>query len=457
MQARQHKLTKELGDAVVKAALDASDPARAVALEAPCWLPRAAGTLDEIVVIAAGKAAGSMVEGLIEALRGSALAALPVRGLVVTRHGAHLPLSLPPGLEASTAGHPTPDAAGVVAAQRALDLASSAGAETLVIVLLSGGGSSLLTFPAQGISLADAQDTNALLLGCGASIDEVNCVRKHTSRIAGGRLGLAARGAAQVITLALSDVVGDRADVIASGPTVADPTTYADALDVLRRYGLRDRLPTAVLALLEAGALGASGAFPESPKACMRNAEFHLVGGNSSALEAVAAALEAEPFGLRSHVLTNALQGEAREVARVLASILYGVAGPERRRAPFRRPCALVFGGETTVSLPPDCVGRGGRNQELALAVAVAMQAVAGPEPRSWTCIALGTDGSDGPTDAAGAVSTERTVAQGLSRGADARDYLTRHDSYNFFIEGGLLITGPSGTNVGDLTVLVAH
>ena len=441
--------------------------------------PPALAAVDcaDVTLLAAGKAAGRMVEGL---LAGAPLAPRLLRlrgggGLVVTRHGGHLPAAaaLPPGVETATAAHPSPDAAGEAAARRALALARAAGPGATGLLLLSGGGSALLPCPAAGLSLADVQATNALLLASGASIDEVNCVRKHTSAIAGGRLAEAALagGARAVVTLALSDVVGDRADVIASGPTVPDPTTFADALAVAERYGVA--LPPAVAAHLRAGAAGGAGAPPESPKSLLAGASlFRTVGSNASALEAVAE--ELERAGWRPHVLTSALQGEAKEAARTLAAIAQGV-GSAGRFAPFARPCALVLGGETTVTLGGGPIGRGGRNQELALAFAVAMDAAAGaaqwPHGR-WTCLAFGTDGMDGPTDAAGAFATERTVAAARARGLDARDHLRRHDAYTLFArlagagaaddgaaeagdEGGLIVTGPTGTNVIDVTVLL--
>jgi len=485
---------------LVDAALRAADPAAAVARAvrwsagpppqltlAPAPGPAPAGVplppqppppppvdLSAVTLLAAGKAAGRMVEGL---LSGAPLAPQELRlggggGLVVTRHGGHLPAAtaLPPGVAVATAAHPSPDAAGEAAARRALALARAAGPGATVLLLLSGGGSALLPCPAAGLTLGDVQATNALLLASGASIDEVNCVRKHTSAIAGGRLAEAALagGASAVITLALSDVVGDRADVIASGPTVPDPTTFADALAVAERYGVA--LPPTVAAHLRAGAAGGAGAPPESPKALAGASHFRVVGSNASALEAVAE--ELQRTGWRPHVLTSALQGEARETARALAAIAQGVGGSSGggggsggRFAPFVRPCALVFGGETTVTLGGGPLGRGGRNQELVLAFAVAMEGA--QAQGGWTCLAFGTDGVDGPTDAAGAFATERTVAAARARGLDARDHLRRHDAYSLFEglarpddaeggeEGGLVRTGPTGTNVVDVTVLL--
>ncbi len=480
------------GSFAFRAAIAASDPSASV-FNSFQWaadgsldiagVRLAPGSFDEVVLVAAGKAAGAMADAALDALLVAA-SGPRIRGVVVTKHGHALPRSRADAqagtvdLVGVEAGHPTPDAAGLSAAERVLALARSCGPRSLFLVLLSGGGSALLPLPAHGLTLADLQATNDALLACGAPIDDVNCVRKHISRLSGGRLAAAAAdaGAVRIVTLALSDVIGDRADVIASGPTVPDPTTFADALDVLARYNIARSLPPAVIAHLAAGA--GSAAEPagereeETPKLPIPTAHFSLVGGNASALEAVADVLSAASF--TPYVLTSSLQGEAKEAGKAIAALVHGSLQAKLGREPFRLPAALLFGGETTVSLGPQPPGKGGRNMELALSAAVALKALMPPpqegaaRPVTWAVMAFGTDGTDGPTDAAGAIVNPRTVEAGLRLGMDARDFLARHDAYSFFAglgagemgdgdggPGGLLITGPTGTNVGDVTIVV--
>ena len=567
-----------------------------------------------VTVLGAGKAAAAMGVEASRLLRGAGLA---TRGFVVTKYGhvsdgerAELAAS---GIAAVEAGHPTPDAAGQAAASSMLLEAAAVPAGALALLLLSGGGSALTPLPPPGVSLAELQQLNACLLGCGAPIDAVNCVRKHVSAFSGGRLGAALRHA-QLVTLALSDVVGDAPDVIASGPSVPDPTTFADALGVLRRHGLLlppgasggggaeaaaraaplpsplraaaptpapalpspPPVPASVLAHLTAGAAGRLPEGAESSKATPPGHSWHCVGSSGLALEAVAAAAAAA--GYAPLVVTTSLQGEAADVGRALAQLAVAVvaavgaranvdggggvgAPPEppldvvldgvRRlrdggfiadvaprfeadcaaaqcRASGTRPLCLVLGGEPTVTLgaplPSDCTG--GRNQHLALAAAAELHALlhpspAGPAaaavvddvddeavvaaattgsgcdaearrrppsspppplpPRPWL-LALGTDGSDGPTPAAGALATAATVARAAAVGVDAAAHLRRFDSHGFWARleaaealvrgdadaaagrggppplrvgrGGLITTGPTGTNVADVVVV---
>jgi glycerate 2-kinase len=480
------------GSFAFRAAIAASDPSASV-FNSFQWaadgsldiagVRLAPGSFDEVVLVAAGKAAGAMADAALDALLVAA-SGPRIRGVIVTKHGHALPRSRADAqagtvdLVGVEAGHPTPDAAGLSAAERVLALARSCGPRSLFLVLLSGGGSALLPLPAHGLTLADLQATNDALLACGAPIDDVNCVRKHISRLSGGRLAAAAAdaGAVRIVTLALSDVIGDRADVIASGPTVPDPTTFADALDVLARYNIARSLPPAVVAHLAAGAgpaaepAGGEREEDETPKLPIPTAHFSLVGGNASALEAVAEVLSAASF--TPYVLTSSLQGEAKEAGKTIAALVHGSLQAKPGREPFRLPAALLFGGETTVSLGPQPPGKGGRNMELALSAAVALKALMLPpqegaaRPVTWAVMAFGTDGTDGPTDAAGAIVNPRTVEAGLRLGMDARDFLARHDAYSFFAglgegemgdggPGGLLITGPTGTNVGDVTIVV--
>lgn len=390
-----------------------------------------------LVVAAAGKAAAEMAAGL-EAAAADRIA----RGWLVTRDGhadaALAAGALPPGRWAvRTAGHPVPDGRSEAAARELLALAASADAGDVLVVLLSGGASALLACPLPGLSAGELAHATRALLASGAAIDEVNAVRKHLADVAGGRLARAAR-AARIELLAISDVPGDRLDVIGSGPCTPDPSSFADALAVLSRCGVGASFPPAARALLEAGARGER---PESPKPgdpAFARVRATLLAGNHTALAVAAAAARGQ--GLAAVALPGALRGEAREAGRRLAALA--------RALRPRVPTVLLAGGETTVTLRGD--GHGGRSQELALAAALAL---AGCE--HVTLLAAGTDGSDGPTDAAGACVDGATLARGAALGLDARAALARHDSHPYFAaEGGLLRTGPTGTNVMDLVLV---
>jgi len=378
-----------------------------------------------VVVLAVGKAAAPMAAAL-EAAAGERV----VAGLAITREGHEAPLARTRLL---LAGHPVPDARSERAAREALRLVESTRPDDLLVVLLSGGASSLLAGPAPGLALADLARTTDALLAAGAPIDELNAVRKHCSAVAGGRLARRAR-AARIACLVLSDVPGDRLDVIGSGPCAPDPTRYADALAALARRGAR--VPERVRAHLRAGA---RGEIPETPKPgdpALARVRTALVATNATARAAAVSA--AARRGWRALDLGGGLCGEARRAGRRLAGLAGALRAPE--------PVCLVAGGETTVTLGPD-PGRGGRSQEAALAAALAL---AGRDDA--LLLFAGTDGSDGPTDAAGAYADGSTVARGRARGRDARADLARHDAYGFFgAEGGLLRTGPTRTNVMDL------
>ncbi len=437
-------------DAVLRAALAAVEPGAAVRAHlqrvgetlraGPAGAAEPAFTHDlargRVFLLAVGKAAYPM-----------ALAALPAvadrlaGGLVVTKDGHGGPL--PPGLALYEAGHPVPDARSVAAAQAVQRLLHGAGPDDLVLVLLSGGGSALLTWPVPGVTLADMQAVTQALLASGATIHEINAVRKHLDRVKGG--GLARWAApATVLTLVLSDVLGDDLSVIASGPTAPDPSTYADAWAVLERYGLTADLPPGVRAHLQAGLAGRAPETAKPGDPIFRRAGWVVVGSVRHAAEAAQAAAASQ--GWHAAVLSTVLQGEAREVGRALAAVLHEMARFER---PWPRPACVVLGGETTVTLGPN-PGRGGRNQELALA---AVPLLAGL-PRA-ALVAFATDGTDGPTDAAGAAVTGETAARARARDLSPTAYLARHDAYAFFQRvGGLLRTGPTRTNVNDLTLL---
>lgn len=380
------------------------------------------------VVVGAGKAAAEMARILENAWPGE------LSGVVATRYGHAAPTRRIEVLEAS---HPVPDEAGCAAARRVLDAVGGLTADDLVICLLSGGGSALLSLPADGISLADKQEVSRQLLACGAGIDEMNAVRKHLSAIKGGRLALAC-APARLVTLAISDVVGDDPAVIASGPTVADPTTYADARAVIAKYGLA--LPPAVRAHLAAEP-------DETPKpgdARLAHAEYRLIAAPQQALRAAEA--EARRLGYDVLLLGDSIEGEAREVAKVHAGIARQIA---LRDAPVARPALILSGGETTVTLRGK--GRGGRNSEFLLALAIALNGLPGAY-----ALAADTDGIDGSEDNAGAWIAPDTLARAAALGLRAQDSLADNDGYGFFAAlDDLLITGPTHTNVNDFRAIL--
>ena len=406
------------------------------------WLPQP--PRGRTVVVGAGKAGGSMAQA-VEALWP---ADAPLQGLVVTRYG-HIPprpAGLAQRIELVEASHPVPDAAGLQAAQRILRMVQGLTADDLVLCLISGGGSALLTLPAEGLSLEDKQGINRALLASGASISEMNCVRKHLSRIKGGRLA-AACVPAQVVTLTISDVPGDDPSIIASGPTVPDATSCADAVAVLQRYGIE--VPGAIMSLLEQGAL-------ETPKPgdpLFGRHQVHLIATPQRSLEAAAAAARAA--GIEAHILSDEIEGESREVAKVHAALARAVA---RRGQPFARPCVILSGGETTVTVkkqpagtPREQRGRGGRAGEFCLGLAQALQGQAGV----WA-LAADTDGIDGIEDNAGAFVSPDTLQRAVVRGMKAANLLDRNDSYIYFgALGDLIVTGPTHTNVNDFRAIL--
>ena len=344
------------------------------------------------------------------------------------------------------AGHPVPDEAGRHAADEVESLARGLGADDLLLLLVSGGASALLPAPAAGLTLDDKARTTAVLLRAGATIGELNAVRKHLSRLKGG--GLARTAApARVACLALSDVVGDDPSTIASGPAVPDPTTYDIALEVLDRKGVRDMVPAAVRRHLEAGARGEKPETPKPGDPLFRRVGFAVVGSNR--LSVAAAVREARRQGLRPFVLTTRLEGEAREVARVLTAMLQECVEEGRPAAP---PVCLLAGGETTVTVTGS--GRGGRNQELVVAAAEPLAAF----PVPAVIASLATDGIDGNSDAAGGVADDRTLSRAQALGlAPPAAFLAENDSRSFLGPlGDLILTGPTGTNVMDLTALIA-
>lgn len=388
-------------------------------------LPMPAG---RIVVVGCGKASAAMARA-VEEILGDRIA----DGFVVVKDGYAAPTRR---VRLAEAGHPVPDSRGEAAAAEILRLVREAGEEDLVLVLISGGGSALMPAPAPGVGLEEKRAVTRLLLDAGATIDELNAVRKHLSLIKGGQLARAA-APARVVSLVLSDVVGDRLDVVASGPTAADPTTFADALEVLARRGVRGRTPASVLRRLEAGRRGEVEETPKPGDPLFARVANVVIGNNRIVVDA--AADRTRQLGFEPRVLTRTLQGEARDVARDLVA----------RARSLAPPACLVAGGETTVTVRGG--GRGGRCQELALAAALALDPGEG-----IVVLAAGTDGTDGPTDAAGAVVDAGTVARGAAAGRDARQALDDNDAHGFLsASGDLVVTGPTKTNLLDLYLVL--
>ena len=435
-------LRKAAGE-IFQAALDAANPQTAVHRHVRREGERllAGGAVYDlsrgrVVVVGAGKACAAMAAAVEEVLGDR------IRdGVVVVKDGYALPLRR---IRVTQAGHPVPDARGVEGTSAILGLLNETGPEDLVIVLISGGGSALLPAPVHETTLAEKQAMTRALLACGATIEEINAVRKHCSRIKGGQMARALFPA-RSLTLILSDVIGDSVDAIASGPTVPDTTTYGEALKVLRRYRVEDRIPVSILRHLERGA---RGEIPETPKAgdpCFATAHHCIVGNNFQSL--LAARDRAARLGFQALLLTTALKGESREVAKVLAALLL-----EMRRSghPLSPPTCLLLGGETTVTVRGK--GKGGRSQELVLAGAIAI--AGGRDLVIWS---VGTDGTDGPTDAAGAVADGDTWARAKEVGLDPLRALEENDAYHFFEGlGDLIKTGPTLTNVMDVILLLA-
>ena len=416
--------------ALFDAAVERASPARVMAAHLP------APPLGRTVVIGAGKAAGAMAAAVDSLWPPGA----PLGGAVVTRYG-HVPPAcrLPSArIEVLEAGHPLPDAAGVQAAQRITSLVSGLGRDDLVLCLLSGGGSALLAMPAPGVTLQDKQAISAALLRCGAPIGEINCVRRHLSSIKGGRLA-AMCAPARVVTLLISDVPGDAPEAIASGPTVADPTTCADALAILERHAIE--MPEAVRRGLERREFETF----KPGDAVFAGHDVRLIATPQQSLQAAAAL--ARQAGLSAHILSDAIEGESREVGKVHAALARAVA---QRGEPFARPCVILSGGETTVTVTaPD--GRGGRATEFLLGCAMGLQGERGV----WV-LAADTDGLDGTEDNAGAFVTPDTLTRARALGLDAFEHLEANDAHGYFAPiGDLLVSGPTFTNVNDFRALL--
>lgn len=413
---------RALLQAMFQAAIEAAQPSHCI----PPHLPPA--PKGRLIVIGAGKASAAMAQAVERHWPG------PLSGLVVTRYGYAVSCER---IEIVEASHPVPDAAGMEAARRMLGLVANLQADDTVLCLISGGGSSLLALPLEGISLEDKQALNRALLASGATIGEMNCVRRHLSAIKGGRLAAACHPA-QVITLAISDVPGDKLGDIASGPTVGDATTCEDALAIVRRYGMD--LPESIRKVLESGR--GESVKPDDPR--LARTHTTLIATPQMALEAAAAV--ARTAGVTPYILGDSLEGEARDVGKVMAGIALQTAV---RGQPFPAPCVLLSGGETTVTVRGN--GRGGRNVEFLLALGIALDGHEGIH-----ALAGDTDGVDGQEDIAGAVLAPDTLQRAWAQGIKPRDSLDDNDGHGFFQAlGDSVVTGPTLTNVNDFRAIL--
>ena len=407
-----------------------------------------------LIVAGFGKASCLMAKAVEDAIDTDLIKG----GAVVTKYGHTLTQRLEPGarspdngtqgsglkkIKVYEAGHPVPDDNGIRATEEIIDLIKSSDGTTLVLCLVSGGGSALLVAPYDGVTLAEKQSITSLLLRSGADITELNTVRKHLSGVKGGRLAEIA-WPSEIISLMISDVIGDKLDVIASGPTAPDPSTFQDALDVLGKYKLMEKAPASVIDVLQRGR---DGLIPESPKQgdpVFAKVNNIIIGSNQKALEA--ALNEASSLGFEAEILSSELVGEARAAGKWLADKAKGAKAQSRKGTK-----CFISGGETTVTVTGK--GKGGRNTELALSFAMEIEGIDG-----ITFLSAGTDGNDGPTDAAGAIVDGGTIKKARALGLDPQEYLDDNDSYNFFKKtGSLLITGPTGTNVMDVQIVVVE
>ncbi len=433
---------RETALAIFDAARQAADPRAAVrrALQRQGDHLRVAGrTYDlaavrRVFVIGFGKASAAMAQE-VEAILDDRL----TDGWVSVKYGHLAPVQR---IHLHEAGHPLPDANSLSGAAEIVSLIDRARPQDLVICLISGGGSALLELPVEGISLEDLRATTDALLRSGATINELNTLRKHLSQVKGGQL--ARRSSAPILSLILSDVIGSPLDTIASGPTAPDSTTFADALDVIERRGVRARIPAGVLEHIERGVRGEIPETPKADDAVFARVQNVVIADGALACDAALAAAQAR--GLHTLLLSTFVQGEAREVAKLFAAIAKEIAASGH---PVARPAGVLAGGETTVTVRGS--GKGGRNQELALAAALELAGMP-----NVLLLSGGTDGTDGPTDAAGALADGTTVARALARGMDPRAFLENNDAYHFFEPlGDLIVTGPTNTNVNDIMLLL--
>ncbi len=433
-------------DEIRTAALSAVDPAATVRrflrrrgeileVGAASW---SLSDFRQIRLVGFGKAVMPMAEAVLDVL-GSHI----TEGLVITKYGHAEGYLLPETIDVIEAGHPVPDTAGQNGAERVVSFLEGAKPRDLVVVLISGGGSALLPLPVEGVSLKDLRVLTGHLLRSGATIDELNAVRKHLSRLKGGQLARLA-SPATVVTLILSDVVGDPLDVIASGPTVPDLSTFGDAWEVLERYEILSRIPKAVRTYLQQGRAGQRPETPKPGASYFDRVHNYVVASNRQA--AHAAVKRARSLGYRALLLTTFVEGEAREIAKMAAALVKGIRA---YGDPLSPPACLVWGGETTVTVTGP--GKGGRNQELALAAALELEGITG-----FGLMALATDGTDGPTDAGGAAIDGSTVTRARSLGLNPDKALVQNDAYPLLAAvDDLLLIDPTGTNVNDLLVIL--
>jgi len=391
------------------------------------------GKFKRIFVIGMGKAAASMAQALEELL-----ASRITGGIINVKYGYTAKLDI---IKVNQAGHPLPDRAGIMGTQEILALLREVNSNDLVLCLISGGGSALMTAPAEGITLRDKQQITYLLLNSGGSIEEVNTVRKHLSAVKGGRLAESTYPAT-IISLILSDVIGDKLDVIASGSTVPDRSTFQDAWNIITKYGLEPQIPKSVSSFLQRGIRGESKETPKPGDEIFNNVHNFVIGNNMAAL--TAARVKAKELGYNSFILSSSICGETREVARVHAAIAKEILATGN---PVNSPACVISGGETTVTVKGK--GKGGRNQEFSLALALEIQG-----SKHIVSLAADTDGTDGITDAAGAIVDDATIDRATKLGLDPAAFLQNNDSYHFFKRTGeLLITGPTNTNVMDVAL----
>jgi len=390
---------------------------------------------DRILVVGAGKAGAPMAKAL-EDLLGDRVA----DGVIVVKEGHGLPLK---HVRIHEAGHPVPDERGISGAEDILSLVNAAGERDLVLCVISGGGSALLVAPAEGVTLADKQEVTRLLLACGADIHEINTVRKHLSRAKGGGLARLAYPAT-VVSLILSDVVGDDLNVIASGPAVPDTSTFADTREVFRKYDIWNQLAGSVQTRIQQGLAGDITDTPKAGDDVFQRCYSELVGTNIQAL--IAASKEARRKGYQPLILSSMVEGEAREVVKMFTAFAKEIRNSAN---PIPAPACILCGGETTVTIQGE--GKGGRNQEFALASALVIDGM-----ENIVVLSGGTDGTDGPTDAAGAIADGQTLARARAKNLDPQDFLKRNDAYHFFQPlDDLIITGPTRTNVSDVYMIL--
>lgn len=443
MDSATEKRQRRDAHTIFRASLDAADPGKAITrlLRVEGETLRAGphrydlSRFRSVQAVGAGKASATMAAAL-EKVLGRRVSG----GLINTKYGH---LAKVRRVELHEAGHPVPDAAGIEGTRRIAEIARAAGPDDLLIALISGGASALLPLPAEPVTLEEKQATTKLLLACGATINEINCVRKHISGIKGGQLARLA-APATLLALLLSDVIGDPLDVIGSGPAAPDDSTFEQAWGVFEKYGITARLPEAVRERIQAGRRGEIAETPKSGDACFRKTRNLIVGSNRQAVDAAAA--KAKQLGYRPLVLSTLIEGETREIAAMHCAVARETLLSGR---PVKPPACIISGGETTVTLKGE--GKGGRNMEFALAAAIALDGV-----DHVLAFSAGTDGTDGPTDAAGAWASGATAARARAKDLNPHAVLAENDSYPFFQAlDGLVITGPTGTNVMDVRLLL--